>query len=64
MTSPPQTPRPLLSLRSFVLIAVAIAVALATGWLTYMTQPSMPTALFAAGVSFAAALKLLNDLIE
>jgi hypothetical protein len=64
MTSQPHWPPPILSLRSFVLIATAVCVALTAGSLTYAAEPSLPAAVLAGGVAFAATLKILNGLIE
>ncbi len=56
----PKTPGPLVSLRTFVLIVVALVVAISAGALTYWHKPWV---LVGAG-AFAAALKFLHDFIE
>lgn len=60
MTTPPKPQRPLVSLRTFVVIMSALAIAISAGALTYWHKPWI----IVGGTAFAAALKLLHDLID
>lgn len=60
---PPAKP-PLLSLRSLVLLAMAIAIGLAAGALTYVSELSTPASILLGAGAFATTLKLLHDLVE
>jgi hypothetical protein len=55
---------PLLSLRSLVLLVVALLIGAVGGALTWLSTHSAPGAIFAGGATFGAALKLLHELVE
>jgi hypothetical protein len=56
--------RPLLTLRTLVLILVAAIVGASAVALTIVAEGSLATAALAGAGSFAASLKLLHELVE
>lgn len=64
MTTPDSTDPALLSVRSALVLALAVLAAILTGGLTYWQQPSWPGAFLAAGVAFAGAVLFFNQLIK
>ena len=60
MTTSPKPQRPLVSLRTFVVVVVALGVAIAAGALTYWHMPWV----IVAGITFAGTLTFLNSHIE
>ncbi|WP_344812879.1 hypothetical protein [Microlunatus aurantiacus] len=60
----PAHPKPLLSLRSLVLILVALLIGGAATTLMIMTGGIVSVAVFAGAGAFAGCLKLLHDLVE
>jgi hypothetical protein len=55
---------PLLPLRTFVILVVALVVGIAGGALTWLSAHSLPGAILVAGGTFGGALKLLHELVE
>jgi hypothetical protein len=55
---------PLLSLRSFVILVVALLIAAGGGALTWLSTHSVPGAILVGGGSFGGALKLIHELVE
>jgi hypothetical protein len=56
-------PRPLLSLRTAVILALAAITGAMAGSLTYLSDPSAPKAVLAGGAAGGAALLLFHSLI-
>ena len=65
MSPQPQKPSALLSLRTMVIIAISLLVAIGAGGLTYwyISPYHTAAAILAAAASFAASVKFLNDII-
>ena len=62
----PSTPSrpPLLSLRSFVILVVALLIGAVAGALTWLSAHSIPGAILVGGGSFGGALKVIHELVE
>jgi len=60
MTAAPNPRGPFVSLRTFIVIVVALVVAVVAGACVYWHKPWI----IVGAAAFAAALKFLNDLIE
>lgn len=62
ITPPP--PTPLLTLRTLVLLTVALLMGVTAGVLTFGNTASMAGAVLAGAAGFGATLKLLHELVE
>jgi hypothetical protein len=62
-TTPPP-PKTLLTLRTLVLLTVALMVGVTAGVLTFDNTKSMAGAVLAGAAGFGATLKLLHELVE
>jgi hypothetical protein len=54
----------LLTVRAALLLGFAVIIALGAGWLLLATHRPIATTVLSSVAVFAAALKLLNDLVE
>lgn len=63
-TGGPPATRPLLTLRTLVLLVVALIVGTAAGALTLVNVDSGAAAGLAGAAAFAASLKYLHELVE
>ncbi|MGW2703853.1 hypothetical protein [Streptomyces sp. NPDC001340] len=61
---PQNNPPTLLTLRSALVLALSLLVAVAAAGLTYWSTRSLPQALIAAGIAAGGALVLFNTIIE
>ena len=59
----PDGPRPLLTLRSAVILGAALLAGLAAGTLTWLATASLPAALLAVGPAGAGCVTVLNAII-
>jgi len=64
MAQIPPPPPPLLTLRTLVLLTVALIAGGVAGVLTYDNIESIDAAVLAGATAFGAVLKLLNELVE
>ncbi len=65
MSSPrPSTTHALLSLRTLVLLVVALILGAVVGALTFATAENLAPALLAGCAAFGASIKVLHDLVE
>lgn len=62
--SPKPADKKLLPVRTAVILAFALLVAIGAGTLTYLQAKSLPSAVLAACAAWAAAVVLFNTLID